>query len=230
MKRSLIVLVALVTLSVPVVCAAAPPHPGPYAAGFLGVSAASDTDVGSTDFFTGRSFNDRVEFDPGIFVGGAFGYDFGMIRAEGEISYKHAEISAITDQSDGFRFGNVDGYVGAFAFMANAFFDVHNDSPVTPYFGGGIGFAALHISDTFGTDFRGTPAFRPLLYAEDDAVVFAYQAGAGVEIALNPMLSLDVGYRYFGTERATFDENPAIATNLKLESHNGMVGVRVRFW
>ena len=72
MKRSLIVLVALVTLSVPVVCAAAPPHPGPYAAGFLGVSAANDTDVSSTDFFTGRSFNDRVEFDPGIFVGGAF--------------------------------------------------------------------------------------------------------------------------------------------------------------
>ncbi len=227
MKRSLIVFVIIASFAVPAICTAAQVRPGPYATGFLGVSAAQDTDVDSTDFFSGGVFRDRVEFDPSILVGGAFGYDFGMVRTEAELSYKHAEINTITDQVNGFRFGSVDGYVGALAFMFNAFIDLHNSSPVTPYFGGGIGFAALHISDTFGIDPR-TGGLPLLLYADDDATVFAYQAGGGLDIALNRRLSLDLGYRYFGTAKATFDSTP-IATSFKYESHNGLVGIRVRF-
>jgi opacity protein-like surface antigen len=225
MKRSLIVFATIVSFVVPAVCTAAPIHPGAYVSGFLGVSGASDTDVDGTDFLAPppAAFNDRVRFDPGIFVGGTGGYDFGVVRVEGELSYKHAEIRSITES--GFRFGNPNGNVGAFAVMFNSFFDLHNQSPVTPYFGGGIGFAALHISDTFGTTSGGN---RALLYEDDDTTVFAYQAGAGLEVALNRRISLDVGYRYFGTSRATFDST-AITTSFRYDSHNGMVGVRVKF-
>ncbi len=229
MKRSLTVAAVLVTLAIPAVSHAVPPRPGPYVSGFIGVSAASNSDVTTNDFFTGAAFDDRVKFDPGVFVGGTGGFDFGLVRLEGEISYKHAEIRSITDKTTGSQFLNPDGSLGALAMMLNVFFDLHNDTPVTPYFGGGIGFAALHQSDTFGIDTGGPTPQRVLLYPEDDDAVFAYQAGAGLEIALNRRLSLDLGYRYFGTAQARFDKDLTRTTERKFESHNGAVGLRVKF-
>jgi opacity protein-like surface antigen len=225
MKRSLIVFAALVILIVPTICPATPPRPGPYVSGFAGVSVPRDTDATTNDLFSNETFNERVEFDPGVYAGGTAGFDLGFLRLEGELSYRYSEIKAVTDNFSGFQFGNVDGNIGALAVMANAFIDLHNASPITPYFGGGVGFAVLHLDDTFGINSMGETEH---LYPKDDRTVFAYQAGAGLEIALNPMLSLDVGYRYFGTDRARF-ESGDLKTSLKFESHNAVVGVRVKF-
>lgn len=218
MKKRLFVIAALVTLIMPAICSATPPRLGPYVSGFAGISVPRDSNV-TTSLFP-DTFNDRVEFDPGVYVGGAGGFDFGYLRLEGELSYRHSEINAITDQS-GVQFHNVDGNLGVFAVLANAYFDLHNPSPITPYVGGGIGFAALHLSDTFGGGV--------LLYEDNDDTVFAYQVGAGLEIALNRMISLDVGYRYFGTDTARFVSGITGTTELKFESHNALVGVRVKF-
>lgn len=220
MKRALVAIAILSTLAVPAISPAAPAYPGPYMSGFLGINVNSDTNAAGTDFFFNKDFDDRVEFDPGISVGGTAGYDFGIVRLEGELSYKHAEIGAITDK-DGFRFRNVDGNIGAGAMMFNGFFDLHNNSRITPYLGGGIGFAGLHLSDTTSL---GVP-----LYGEADDTVFAYQLGAGVEIDLNRFSSLDIGYRYFVTDRATFDSDLDISTSLKFESHNATLGFRFKF-
>jgi opacity protein-like surface antigen len=227
MNKKLIAFAAFVTLSLPAICLAMPPHPGPYVSGFAGVSVPTNTDVTSTTFGPGATtFNDRVEFDPGINIGGAGGYDFGYIRVEGELSYKNGEMSNITEQNSGTRFANVDGRLGALAMMFNTFLDLHNNTRVTPYFGGGVGFANMHLSDTFGTNT--ITGNRTRLYRSDDDTVFAYQAGAGLEIALTKMLSLDLGYRYFGTTKAKFDKNLS-TTELKFESHNASVGIRIRF-
>lgn len=226
MKKSLIVITTLVLFLIPAVGMATPPRPGPYASGFIGVSVPQNTDVTSTDFLSNASFSDRVEFDPGINVGGTVGFDFGYVRMEGELSYKYSEIKSITDQSNGAPFRSPDGNLGVFAMLANLFVDLHNNTPITPYLGGGVGFAAMHLSDTFGTDPLGN---RLLLYEGDDDTVFAYQAGAGLGIALNPFLTLDLGYRYFGTAKASFGANQDIMTELKFESHNAVVGVRVKF-
>ncbi len=229
MKRPFIIVAALAALAVPAVSQAIPIHPGPYVSGFIGASVPVDTDVTTDQFSPAGTFNDRIQFDPSINIGGTGGFDFGVVRLEGELSYKHGEIRTITDKADGFRFGNPDGSLGALAMMVNTFIDLHNYSPVTPYIGGGIGFAALHLSDTFGTDTRGTTLTRTLLYPDDDDTVFAYQAGAGLEIALNRRLSLDLGYRYFGTSKARFDRDFNKTISLKFESHNGAVGLRVKF-
>lgn len=223
MKRNLIVIAALLTLALPAVCPAAPARPGAYVSGFLGVNVPRDADVTGTDFLIGANIDERVAFDPGINVGGTGGYDFGIIRLEGELSYKHAEMKSITERASGTRFSNVDGNLGVLAMMFNGFFDLHNSTPVTPYWGGGIGFAAMHLSDTFVS---GDPI---PFYQEDDDTVFAYQAGAGLEIALNRQFSLDLGYRYFGTASATFGLDKDITTDLKYESHNASVGFRVKF-
>lgn len=227
MKKMLIVITALALFSISAVCSAAPARPGVYVSGFVGISAINDTSVTTDPYLDIPVYRDRVEFDPGLFIGGTGGYDFGFIRVEGELSYKYADIKSIHDQTNGFRFYDSDGNIGALAMMFNTFLDLHNDSPVTPYLGGGIGFASLHMSDTFGTD--PTDGQRSLLYADDDATVFAYQIGAGLEFAINRKLSLDLGYRYFATDTATFDSDPERTVNLKLESHNVAIGFRIRF-
>lgn len=231
MKKELMLaiflLVALPTLALADATHQGQHRQGPYFSAFLGVTAPKDADA-TTDQYPAPivTFNDRIEFDPGVYIGGTGGYDFGILRLEGELSYKHNEMKTITDRDTGARYRNVDGNVGLVAFMANVFLDLHNDTPVTPYLGGGIGFATIRISDTYGTDNSGT---RSLLFVEDDDSVFAYQAGGGLDIALNRRISLDLGYRYFATDTANFNKDWAQATSLKMESHNGMVGVRFKF-
>lgn len=226
MKRSIVIFATVAAFMIPSLCSATPPRPGPYVTGFAGISVPSDTEPTTNDYVTGGTFNERVEFDPGAYIGGAGGFDFGFLRLEGELAYRYSEIKSITDKSTNFSYRDVDGNLGALSMLANAYIDLHNASPITPYFGGGIGFAVLHMDDTTGNDSSGS---RVILYPQDDYTVFAYQIGAGLEIALNPMLSLDVGYRYFGTNNAKFEGHDLNTTNVKLESHNALVGVRVKF-
>lgn len=203
------------------------PLPAPYISAFFGVSIPRDTDVtGSFENQNGTfAIDDTIEFDPNINVGGTAGFDFGMVRLEGELSYKHAEMSTVAEKG-GARYVNVDGRVGAFSMLFNGFIDLHNDSPITPYFGGGIGFSAVHISDTSGDNTN--TGFRELLYLDDDDTVFAYQVGAGMGITLTRLVTLDVGYRYFGTSTARFTES-SINPEFKLESHNVAIGLRFTF-
>lgn len=202
---------------------------GPYMSVFVGTSIARDISVDSEQYFPAGIFNDKVELDPGVNVGLTGGYNFGFFRLEGELSYKAAEMDEIVDQIDGYHFRNVDGELAVFAGMVNGFFDLRNSSPVTPYFGGGVGFATVYLSDTYGTDIRGGAFNRALLYADDADSVLAYQVGGGLEIALNSVLSLDLSYRYFGTSEAKFNNDWDSMARLRLESHNAAVGLRVKF-
>jgi outer membrane autotransporter protein len=222
MKTYLTVVFTLLIFTIPSLSLAAAGRPGPYVSGFLGTSFARNQTVSGFDS-ANAPFDDRVTFDPGVYVGGTGGYDFGFLRLEGELSYRHANLDTVTD-STGSRFRNVDGNLGAFATMFNAFFDMHNASRVTPYVGGGIGFATLHLSDTNGVDNTG----KLRLYDDSSDTVFAYQVGAGIDIALNRRYSLDVGYRYFITDKANLDGD-FISSNMRLESHNAMVGFKVKF-
>ncbi len=228
MKSSLIVIAVLVTFIVPSICAATPPRPGPYMSIFAGVSSPNDTDATTFDSNKQRTFDENVEFDTGVYAGGTAGFEFGYLRVEGEISYRFSDIKNVTDKQDGFQFTDIDGGLGALAVMANAFFDLHNLSPITPYLGGGIGFAVLHMDNVTAFDSRPPPG-RVDLYPDADDTVFAWQLGAGLEFALTPFMSVDVGYRYFETDKATFNSGFLNTSNVKLKSHNGMVGLRVKF-
>ena len=224
MKRHLLVVAAVAVLMIPAICAATPPVPGPYTSVFAGVSIPDNSNVTTYDAYLNETFNEEAEFDVGVYTGGTAGYDFGLLRLEGELSYRYSEIKSVTDTFDGYKYQNVDGNLGALAFMANAFIDLHNASPFTPYFGGGVGFAVLDLSDTFAE----APS-QVQLYPNDSDTVFAYQVAAGLEIALNRMFSLDLGYRYFATDKANFDSNSLSTKNMELESHNATVGWRMKF-
>jgi len=207
----------------PTLCGATSPRQAPYISGFFGTCIPANTDVSSYDYGWSTSYADRVEFAPDINIGGTVGFDYGAVRLEGELSYKHGEIATITDQIGGQRYHNASGNLGALAMMFNTFFDLHNSSPITPYVGGGVGFATMHLSDTFVAEAGGP------IYEEGDASAFAYQIGTGIEIALKQRLSLDLGYRYFATTKANFDPNPYISSELKFQSHNIAIGLRALF-
>ena len=228
MKKRLFAILVLAVLIIPATGAAAPPRPGPYVAGFLGVTLPVDADATSTQYGPGiKNYNDRVEYDASLNIGGSGGYDFGFLRIEGELSYKNGEMSSITEKTSNTKYANVDGRVGIYSLLFNVFLDLRNPSPFTHYIGGGIGFATLYLDDTFGTNT--STGFRNTIYESDEDTVFAYQVGAGLEIALTQNFSLDLGYRYFGTAKADFNRNTSLATELKFESHNASIGFRVKF-
>jgi opacity protein-like surface antigen len=224
MKKYLIALVTLVIFSIPEPGVAAPSQPGPYFSGFLGTSLSKNLNVSNYDYLFNSAYNDRLSLDPGILAGVTGGYDFGIMRIEGELSYRNAKIDKLTDTT-GEQFRNIDGDLGIYTTMVNVFFDMHNTSPITPYLGGGIGVATLHMSDTYG---YGNTLGYTQLYGDSSDTVLAAQVGAGLDIALNRHLSLDLGYRYFITDQANFDTN-WISSSMRFESHNATVGLRFKF-
>lgn len=206
-------------------------EPGAYFSGFIGTSIARDTDAFTTDYYYSETYDRKISFDPSLNLGIAGGYDFGPARMEAELSYKHADMEGIKNISgdDTATYRNPDGSLGAFSFMCNLFFDIPTNSPVTPYVGGGVGFSTVYISDTHATSMSGSTPTKAHLYDESDDTVLAYQFGAGVEVALNRKLSLDLAYRYFGTDSATFDFDTVSDTGIKFRSHNATIGLRVKF-
>lgn len=229
MKKMVIYTLSVLTLIFPTICLADSAIQGPYMSGFIGVNGSEDQDVSSTDYITNGTYSDRIEFDPGSNIGLTGGYDFGVVRLEGELSYKNAEIKSITNQIPSERFHNASGDIGVTATMFNAFMNIYNSSPVTPYFGGGIGLATIILSDTRGTRIVNGTSNRELIYGSGNDTVFAYQVGGGVDIALNRHFSLDVGYRYFITNRANIDSDQEISTNLEFATHTASIGFRYKY-
>jgi len=230
-KRGLITISAMICIAViPAVSFAAPATTGAYMSLFLGASVPQDTTATISEFNPVATKDNRVQFDPGINIGTTGGYNFGFFRLEGEMSYKRGEVTKVTEQTYDTRFVNVDGHLGAFAIMVNGFFDLHNESPITPYLGAGVGGASLILSDTRGVaNVENVGVRNDHIFRSDKDVVFAYQAGAGLELAFTNHLSLDLGYRYFGTSRASFTKDWPNSTDLKLESHNALAGLRLKF-
>lgn len=221
MGKILFVFFALTALTIPTICSAAQPNPGPYVSGFLGTALPSDR------YSTGPDLNDVIRFNPGVDVGGTAGFDLGYVRLEGELSYKQGNIRRIDDQLTGINYYDIHGRIGALALMGNIFFDLHNPSPITPYIGGGIGAAFLNLDNIYGTS--NSTGDRVQLYPSDHETNLAYQGGAGLNLAITRRISLDLGYRYFMTNRTRFNNGSTVENDLRFESNNVAIGLRVKF-
>jgi outer membrane immunogenic protein len=180
---------------------------------YVGISAGvfMPTDSNVSDF----SGSGNLEYDTGYSISGTGGFAFNNgLRLEGELTYKQADTDKVT--VFGFS-GPVNSDIAALGFLANIYYDFKNSSPVTPYIGGGIGFATLYLSQ--GTDNTGG-----WFWSEDDDTVFAYQLAAGVAFDVSKNVAIDLGYRYFGTSDPQFGQLDA-----EFGSHNLLVGARFKF-
>jgi len=159
----------------------------------------------------------------------AVGYDFGTgLRAEVELGYRSVKIEDVKfdsieveiDGSDVTFSGKlkVSSKIATFSVMANGLYVLPVDGlPVSPYFGGGLGWAQHKVDDLTFPDLGG------IGLEGASAGAFAYQFMAGVKYVIDD-IELGAGYRFFGTTEADFDGAKA-----KVLTHNLEAGVSFRF-
>jgi OmpA-OmpF porin, OOP family len=133
----------------------------------------------------GGSFPTDDELDNGGSYALALGYQFNAnVRTELEGSYRNNDFDS----------GVTDADADTWGLMLNAFYDFKNESRLTPYVGGGIGWAHSNLDgDVGGIGFDDS----------DDA--FAYQLGAGLAFNVTDGLALTADYRWFDTTDFTYD-------------------------
>lgn len=214
---------------------------GMYMSGRAGLAVLADSDMKFSG--AGVSLVDtNISHDKGFGVAAALGYQFSMVRVEGEIAYhandmdemRIAGVSQIISDffsgpflysSDPITVGAsapVNGDVKALSFICNGYYDFRNASAITPYFGLGLGMARLDV------------AIDDLGLSESDNV-FAYQIMVGAGYALSKQLSLEVEYRYFATQDPEmnlaniFDSGISGEIETEYGSHNVTVGMRMMF-
>jgi opacity protein-like surface antigen len=185
-----------------------------YLSGNLGAVMVRDGDVSVEGFTIGET-----SLDTGLGVTGGIGHAYGNgFRTEIELGYRTNDFDEI--KGTGFFAGeraSLNGDVSAFSLMVNGYYDLATTGRITPFVGGGLGFArvALDNSDFFGID--------------DNDTVFAYQLAIGGSINLNPQLNLDLQYRFLGTSDPEFRDDEGFKWKTEYTTHNLMVGLRYSF-
>jgi opacity protein-like surface antigen len=162
-------------------------------------------------------------FKPAVMEGGVIGWDFepGNPVGEGRIELEYSHRSNPLDQAK-FAEGSVTGggSITADSLLLNIYGVVHDNSRWSPYIGVGAGAARIEASGltvTGQTLVSGT------------STVFAYQAGAGIDIALTDHLNLDLGYRFFSGVKPAFTEANGHSFKMEYLNHSAVLGLRVGF-
>jgi len=152
-------------------------------------------------------------------VNGGFEFQSGL-RLEGELVYRRHDLKSATS---GGVTGPTHGSLDNLAIMGNGFYDFNNATKFTPYVGGGVGAARLHLDD-FNS--AGTPGLS------DSNWRLAYQGIAGVRYTIDPHWSASLDYRYFATTDPHFNGTAGgVPSGLKTDyhTHNVMLGIAYHF-
>ncbi len=167
---------------------------GLYVSGGGGVSLiTSMKDVVQSEDL-GSSSGSEAEADwtlaPGFVFGGAVGYDFGDLRAEGEFSYQAAgfrhDYNGDIDDNN-----KADDSLAVIGIMANGYFDLDTGTPFVPYIGVGVGAVNLSVNLAPGED--EDPTF------EGNGWGFGYLVNLGLGYQIINEFALTLGYKFSGT-------------------------------
>src|SRR6516164_7286405 len=180
-------------------------------AGWTGLPYQTDTILGLGPV--------QVQFSAGFNVGGRAGYQLGPWRFEEEYSYRRnnvAEYDAVGGSTNG-----VSGNRHSNSVMTNVLYDLATAWPVTPHIGVGIG--AMNVFDGLKVASRG-------LVFNDSSWQFGYQAIAGLRYEINPVLALDLDYRYLATTESTFRiPNTGLHYQTGANTNNFIASITYRF-
>jgi len=146
-------------------------------------------------------FNFANDADTGFVVGGAVGMSLNQfmqgLRVEAEVGYRQQNVNGVwnstvvTTGGTTSVTGTLDYDHSSLSVMANVWYDF-NVAGVTPYIGGGIGWAQTEVEGNY-VDLT-SPGIVPFSFDDNG---FAWQLGAGVNFDIAPNMKLGVGYRYF---------------------------------
>lgn len=192
-------------------------HKGPYVGAFLGgnmLTTAKSSDNQGT-------FN--LTYNPALQGSAIVGWDLepNSPIGEGRIELEYSHRGNRLDKAE-FLQGKVgaSGNLTADSLLLNSFGVFRDRSRWAPYVGAGAGVARIAAG---GLKVSGTPL------SDDTAIVFAYQAGVGIDLTLNNSFSLDLGYRFFGTSRPRFTEPDGLKFGTSYYSHSAVLGLRYGF-
>lgn len=169
----------------------------------------------------------RVKYNVGFSGNVACGLAFDRyVGLDFQTGYTWARMSSVQNfEANSSTMGNVP-------FLANLTLSLpipHTD--IIPYIGGGVGGS----DSVFDAHNFTEPGAYSVSDNEDD-VVFAWQAFAGVRFALNPRISIDAGYDFFMTGNPTFrypfSSPPPPSLNVEFEGvrvHSIMAMLQVNF-
>ena len=181
-----------------------------------------------------------------VALGLAVGYDFKPahdvpLRAEFEYAWRgkkemYSKPHGAVSNGPGAEFGIETAKAGAQSFFFNGYFDIHNDTPVTPYIGAGLGFALVSIDHKF-TVYNAmgpVPAGGIIKDISKTKTNFAWNIGAGAAWKITDLVSLDLGYRFADFGKVSVINNVDADGHLynldvKTKSHDVMLGLRFTF-
>jgi opacity protein-like surface antigen len=145
--------------------------------------------------------NTEISFDPGFHLGIRGGYGVtDWFDAELETGFTINRIDSATGATE------ADGDVTNVPLLVNARFHLPGLNAVSPYIGGGFGFSStiLWADDLI---IGGT-----LMEGSVSGIVFAYQAFAGVRVAINERMGLSLEYHYFATTSSEMEVDVTVGT------------------
>jgi OOP family OmpA-OmpF porin len=151
------------------------------------------------------------------------GYDFGMFRAEAELSHKWAkwdEFELFDDDGSSETF-DADGHTRAYTAMVNAMVDLGDNESFNFYAGGGAGFAWLRANTDEDEELDAD------IDLKDNG--FAWQLIAGVRAPVFTHFDVGLKYRYFRGPRIEDDfEGDELGTS-RWKSHSLLASLIYNF-
>src|SRR6478672_9845947 len=164
-----------------------------------GVMSVEDMTLDYTDATRSIASGYVVNFGTGYDVDAIAGYDFGVLRLEGELAYKHAGVDGVNadPRISPVTNGNLSGgRVNVFSGMVNALLDFGNDNGLSGYVGGGLGWASVDLSAATAT--------AGAHVVDDSQSHFAMQAIAGVRLAVSQNIDVGIKVRHFESRNLRF--------------------------
>ena len=225
-NRKLITLIAISSTLFTGTAIAASPS-GWYGGADLGYNKTEDV---SWAFNTGSH---PVPFDDGWAGTLKVGKDMGVWRAE--LEYDHRSNDAKLFGPPG-SIDNAKGDISSDSLMFNAYYDFTPTGKITPYLGAGIGVSHVQAND-IRKDING--CCTGIVDGSDD--VAAMQVMAGAAYQATPNLDVTLEYRYFFTEKPSFDYATACSSTDSIGScgvagstsgdyRNHSILVGLRYW
>lgn len=177
------------------------------------------------DLADGLTTRHNVGFDIDLIAG----YDFGMVRLEGELAYKRAsvhEISASALLSGAGPGDNFDasGHARVTSGMINALIDVGNEDALSGYAGVGVGLAGIR--------YRARSSDLGLSFSDSDSGL-AWQGILGLRYAVSQNIDLGMKYRYFSMPNVKFGDNDGLidySVKSRFRSHSVLASLIYNFW
>jgi opacity protein-like surface antigen len=157
-----------------------------------------------------------VQFTAGYNVGVRGGYQLGPWRFEEEYNYRHNDLAEYDEITSG-----ISGNRHTHSIMTNVLYDFTTAWPITPHIGVGIG--AMNVFDGVRVPGSGQ-------VFTDRNWQFGYQAIAGLRYDINPILALDLDFRYMATTESTFSiPNTSLRYRTGANTNNFVASVTYRF-